>query len=90
MGPNNTAALNVFDAVSGDLIVECLPEDEGGFLNDVTVINGLAYATDSFKNSIMVLELDSAKEGECSVSAIETPEEIFLSEDQDVWSANGE
>jgi hypothetical protein len=89
VGPNNTAALNVFDAVSGELLAECVPEVEGKFMNDVTVINGLAYATDSFQNSIMVLELESVKAGTCVVDSIETPEEIFLSEGEDVWSANG-
>ena len=88
VGPNNTAAINVFDAVSGELIVECLPEGNGTFLNDVTVINGTAYATDSFQNSIMVMDVEKAKAGECDVSAIETPADIFLSETQ--WSANGE
>lgn len=88
VGPNNTAALNVFDAVTGELLAECAPEVEGKFMNDVTVINGLAYATDSFQNHIMVLELESVKtSGSCVVDSIETPEEIFLSED--VWSANG-
>lgn len=87
VGENATAGLLVFDAVNGELLAECLPEVEGKFINDVTVINGLAYATDSFQNSIMVLELESAAKGECIVSAIETPAEIFLSDD--IWSANG-
>jgi len=88
VGPNITAAVNVFDAVSGELLAECVPEGGGIFMNDVTVINGLAYATDSFQNSVMVMELESAKAGECIVSAIETPEEIFLS--NETWSTNGE
>lgn len=89
VGENNTAAVNVFDASTGELIVECTPEGgDGGFINAVTVIDGLAYATDSFQNSIMVLDVEKAKAQECDVSGIETPAEIFLNDT--AWGANGE
>lgn len=91
VGENNEPALFVFDAATGQQLAKCLPQDGAGFLNDVTVINGIAYVTDSLRNSIMTLDVEAAKSGECISDFIETPADIFLSDDIEIiWSANGE
>jgi len=92
-GPNtlseeSAAVVHVFDAVTGEILINCVPDGGGVFFNDVTVIDGTAYATDSFQNRIMTLDVESAKNGVCVLSSIETPAEVFLSDDE--FSANGE
>jgi hypothetical protein len=73
------AALNVFDLASGDLIVSCAPADDhvASFLNDVTVLDGIAYVSDSEVNRIMTVDVAEAVLGNCVVGFIETPDDIF-------------
>lgn len=72
------AALNVYNATTGQEIRKCYPEGGGFFMNDVAVKDGKAYATDSFSNSIMVLDVAAAVDGVCDISAIELPSHLFL------------
>jgi len=71
--------LHVFSGATGDLIASCSPEVPGGVINDVTVSGTTAYATDSFRNSLMVLDADAALSGDCAVSSIPLPAELFQS-----------
>jgi hypothetical protein len=81
-----TPALHVFEAATGSLLGSCFPLGGGGFMNDVATIDGYAYATDSFTNKLMVLELEPAIRGECNVSSIELPEAVFAN--QEGFAAN--
>ena len=66
----------VFNATTGDEITKCSLEGSV-FMNDVTVHNGKAYATDSLVNRITEIDVDSATTGECVMASIEIPAEIF-------------
>jgi hypothetical protein len=86
------AALHVFDLASGDLIVSCAPADDhvASFLNDVTVLDGIAYLTDSEVNRIMTVDVAEALQGNCVVSSIETPDYFIALEPGHVdFRANG-
>jgi len=77
---NQTQPLGLyfFDAITGDQLALCSPEGDVGFPNDVTVIDGKAYVTDSTVNSLMVVDVAAAVDnGECNVSSIELPVDIF-------------
>jgi hypothetical protein len=74
------ASLYVYDAETGTEIAACTPDFAAVLLNDVTVLNGKAYLTDSFVNKIMVVDADAALNGECIVESIDLPE-FFISDD---------
>jgi hypothetical protein len=84
-------SLHVYDAASGELRASCSRPDGDGpsvFINDVTAIDGTAYATDSFINSILTVDVEAALNvGDCETTSIELPEVPFLN--QDNFQANG-
>jgi sugar lactone lactonase YvrE len=80
--------LYVYDSETGEDIAACAPMGNVGFINDVVVYKGKAYVTDSAVNSIMVVDADAALKGECIVSSIELPEELFVSLNGE-FAANG-
>jgi sugar lactone lactonase YvrE len=71
--------LYVYDSETGEEIVACAPPGISLFLNDLIVYKGKVYVTDSGVNTIFVVDADAALKGECIVSSIELPEELFLS-----------
>ena len=81
------AVVYVYNATTGDAIVTCAPQ-VAGWINDITVKNGKAYATDSFVNYVTELDVATALMGECVVSQIETPADVFLTPEG--FKANGE
>lgn len=88
--PPLEAKLHVFDATTGELRASCAPEGLGVFINDVTVIDGTAYVTDSFVNSIMTVDVEAALNGTCTTSSIALPEDPFLSSvEEQVVEGNG-
>ena len=70
--------LYVYDSETGEEIVACAPLGITLFLNDLIVYKGKVYVTDSGVNTIFVVDADAALKGECSVSSIELPDELFL------------
>jgi hypothetical protein len=70
--------LYVYDSETGEEIVACAPPGISLFLNDLIVYKGKVYVTDSSVNTIFVVDADAALKGECIVSSIELPEELFL------------
>lgn len=68
------ASIYVYNISTGEEIVQCFPQGPTVFMNDVTIVDGKAYATDSLFNSIMVLDVAAALTGECVVDAIELPD----------------
>ena len=87
VGESVEAALHVFDAITGEEIVTCVPQDGGTFMNDVTVLDGTAYVTDSFSNRIMTVDMELVKNGVCDVSFVETDASVFMI--PEVLAANG-
>ena len=81
-------AVYVYDANTGHDIATCIPlVGDDGFMNDVAIVDGKAYITDSGTPNLMVLDVDSAvKKGTCHVSSIALPNEFF---DIDFPGANG-
>ena len=72
-------ALYFFDPITGEKLAACSPEHEAGLLNDVTVLDGKAYMTDTSNNYITVVDVAAAvNEGACNVSSIELPPDTFL------------
>jgi sugar lactone lactonase YvrE len=70
--------LYVYDSETGEEIAACAPPGISLFINDLVVYKGKVYVTDSGVNTIFVVDADAALKGECIVSSIELPEELFL------------
>jgi hypothetical protein len=75
------ARLYVHSTKTGELLASCLPDIGGGLLSDVTVMDGIAYATDSRINQIVAMDMEDAIAGKCSVSTIILPSNEFYGED---------
>ena len=77
------ASVNVFNATTGDLVATCVDE-AGGLMNDVAVVDDLAFVTNSFVNNIWQINItEVAQEGVCNVTTIDLfPEENFVTENQ--------
>lgn len=85
----NVTIVYVYDANSGEEVAACTSSDSPGQLwNDITILEGTGYITDSRLNLLYTLDVDAAKNGECVVGTIDLPSEFFLSE-TNVNFANG-
>ena len=83
----------VYSVATGEPVVSCAPLDvnetgHGAFINDVTIVNDIAYITDSFSQKLMVLDVASALDGNCTVTDILLPI-TFAPTSGDDWGANG-
>lgn len=81
----------VYDVATGESIAACAPlsiSDLGAFMNDVTVVDGVAYATDSVNGELMAFDVDKAVDGICDVWAVDLPDN-FNPVVQDDFGANG-
>lgn len=85
----NETALHVYDVSTGEEVVTCTSEEPGFFFNDIAISGGVGYITDSQYPGLTTLDIDAAKTGECVVGTVDLPPEIFLSEDPNVFVANG-
>ena len=83
LGPpfgGGTPQVYVYSATDGSPLATCDPlstntDANTTFMNDVTVVGGTAYATDSFNNKLMVFDADEAiNNGNCVVSEVDLPE----------------
>lgn len=89
MGLLMSAAVHVYDASTGDELASCQPDyADAQFMNEVTIKDGMAYITDSGRSKLMVMDADAALQGNCQVSSIDLPEQIF-NLGPDIWGANG-
>lgn len=66
------AAVYVYNASTGEDLATCFPlVGDEGFMNDIAIVDGKAYITDSSTPNLMVLDVDKAvNEGVCDVSSI--------------------
>ena len=65
------AAFRAFEASTGTLLAECLiPGNSSSFINDVAVMDGLAYITDSFRSELLVYDTADLKNGVCNPTTI--------------------
>jgi hypothetical protein len=80
--------LFVYQVENGTQVAACAPESETSFLNDVAIVGNYAYVTNSINNTIMVVDVAKALLGVCDVLSIETPAELFQSQDGE-FLANG-
>ena len=83
----------VYSATDGTQLATCDPlstnTDVGALMNDITVIGNKAYATDSFNNKLMVMDVDEAiNNGNCVVSELDLPD-VFKAETDTDLGANG-
>lgn len=88
-GVNETfeAVVYVYNATTGEEITHC-GADFAIFCNDVTVVDGKAFATDSLVNTILEIDVAAAvNEGECATREIPIPADIFL--EPEGFKANG-
>ena len=69
--------LYVYDVETGDELAACSPQGDASFVSDVVIIGNYAYATDAQINSIMVVDVEAAIKGECVVTSIEMPADLF-------------
>lgn len=69
-------AVYVYDATTGEDIATCVPlVGDEGFMNDIAIVDGKAYITDTNTPNLMVMDIDLAvKEGVCDVSSIDISE----------------
>jgi hypothetical protein len=81
--------LYVYDADTGEEIVSCDPAWYAFLLNDVAILGKKAYVTDSYYNTLMVVDVAKALEGKCDVSSLRTPGDIFKATDEYGPRANG-
>ena len=85
----NVSIVYVYDAESGEEVAACTSTDNPGQLwNDIAILDGTGYITDSRLNLLYTLDVDAAKNGECVIGSIDLPSEFFLSE-TNVNFANG-
>lgn len=68
----------VYNATTGEEVTKCTsPFGEAGFVNDVTVVDGMVYATDSLVNTILAVDVEAAlMNGTCQLEEIWTPPEV--------------
>jgi DNA-binding beta-propeller fold protein YncE len=85
--------VTVYDAASGIELIACGPSDDDGpadFLNDVTMIDDIAYVTDSGRNRLMTMNVTAALvAGECDVGSVVLPEADFTPANEGDFIANG-
>lgn len=84
-GLNVAPAVHVFDAITGKTVVSCKVK-KNGFVNDVKVVNGVAYFTDSFEGVVYTMYLKDIPT--CKVGTITLPRPAFKPE-VGVFRANG-
>ena len=78
----NESIVYVFDAENGEEVAACTSIDTPGQLwNDITILDGTGYITDSRLSVLYTLDVEAAKDGECVVGTIDLPEQFFLSVD---------
>ena len=77
----NQAKLYVHDATTGNEIVSCTPPVNVGVINDVTIMDDIAYATDGRINQLIVMDMHDAIAGKCSITSIQLPANEFFSDD---------
>jgi hypothetical protein len=75
------AAIHVYNAESGDQMVSCEPPFSTGQILDITIVGDTAYATDSFLNQLIAMNVDDAIHGICNITSIFLPFNSFLSDD---------
>jgi hypothetical protein len=83
----------LYDVNTGESLVACQPLSVnetglGAFINDVTIVDDVAYLTNSFSNQLMVMSLPEARNGFCEISKIPLPS-LFVPSSTDDWGANG-
>jgi len=88
-----SAEAYMYNAETGELIVTCQPISSnvtglGAFINDVTIVDDVAFLTDSFNDHLMVMSLPEARNGNCEISEIPLPNSFVPSSSAD-WGANG-
>lgn len=84
-GPQFSAAtaipeVRLYDPQTGALKLNCTPNAEApatNFMNDMAFVDGKVYVTNSFRNSIMILDEEAALNGQCVVDSIDTPIDLF-------------
>ena len=77
-------ALRIYNATTGEWIVDCKGGREDGYITDVVVIQDYAYVTDYYYNEIYKFPITSTmleEGGDCTLEeTIVTPEDAFLSQ----------
>lgn len=85
----NQTIVYVYDEESGEEVAACTSVDQPGQLwNDIAIMDGTGYITDSRLNFLYTLDIEAAKNGECEIGTIELPPQFFLSE-TNINLANG-
>ena len=90
---NGQPQVYLYHVETGNSIVACSPPSvnetgHGVFINDVAVLDGTAYVTDSFSARIMAVDVLEAMEGNCNVTEIFLPNE-FIPQHSEDWGTNG-
>jgi len=72
------AKMYAFDALTGDVVADCSPsyDNPSALFNDVAVVDGTAYFTDSFTTTITKMDVAAAKNGDCALSYIALPNDL--------------
>ena len=83
----------VYNVATGETVVACAPLDvnetgHGAFINDLTIVHGMAYITNSFSQKLMVLDVADAIAGNCTVTDLFLPI-TFVPTGAEDWGANG-
>lgn len=83
-----TPSVHVFDVTTGDKIVSCFPE--GALLvNDLTVVDGYLYVTESINPLLMKYDIGALLVGECVMDRIPlTPAIDFTGDSENALSAS--
>jgi hypothetical protein len=90
---NGQPEVYLYDAETGESVVVCAPPSwnetgQGAFVNDVAVLNGTAYVTNSFSSLILAVDVEQAMAGTCSLPEIYLPTEFAPLHAED-WGTNG-
>lgn len=88
-GDGKEVRMYVYSAKTGKRIASCKPKWKVGFINDLTVLGGIAYVTDSYQNRLMVVDAEMARNGRCKVSALTLPPDFDVNGGAAEYAANG-
>ena len=87
LGETFEPVVYVYDAATGEEVAKCGAPSGAGFANDVVVVDGKAYSTDSLVNTILEIDVDAALNGECDVRELALPVDAFF--EAEGFRANG-